>query len=146
MRIAVIGTGYVGLVTGACLASIGHEVICTDCDEAKIRLLEKGILPIFEPGLDTMVTAEMRKRRLGFTADMREAVAASDVIFICVGTPPMENGDADLTAIDQVARLIATVSRSPKLVIEKSTVPAQTGQKLKQALKVYSGIAGGKTL
>ena len=142
MRIAVIGTGYVGLVTGACLASIGHEVICTDCDEAKIRLLEKEILPIFEPGLDTMVTAEMHKRRLAFTADMRKAVAASDAIFICVGTPPTENGDADLTAIDQVARLIATVSRSPKLVIEKSTVPAQTGQKLKQALKVYSRSAG----
>ena len=142
MRIAVIGTGYVGLVTGACLASIGHEVICTDCDEAKIRLLETGILPIFEPGLDTMVTAGMRKRHLAFTADVRQAVAASDAIFICVGTPPMENGDADLTAIDQVARLIATVSRSPKLVIEKSTVPAQTGQKLKQALKVYSRSAG----
>jgi UDPglucose 6-dehydrogenase len=137
MRITVIGTGYVGLVTGACLARVGHEVICTDCDEAKIGMLENGIMPIFEPGLDTMVMAEASMRRLAFTADVRQAIAASDVIFICVGTPPTENGDADLTAIDQVARLIATISRSSKLVVEKSTVPAQTGQKLKQALKVY---------
>jgi UDPglucose 6-dehydrogenase len=138
MRIAVIGSGYVGLVTGGCLASIGHDVICTDSDEAKIHTLEKGKLPIFEPGLDTVISKAMHEGRLAFTSDVAAAIGASDVIFICVGTPPMEDGDADLSAIDQVARLIATVARSPKLVIEKSTVPAQTGQKLKQALRVYS--------
>ncbi len=142
MRIAVIGSGYVGLVTGGCLASIGHEVVCTDSDEAKIDLLRKGKLPIFEPGLDTVVARAMHEGQLAFTVDVAAAVEASDVIFICVGTPPMENGDADLSAIDQVARLIGTVARSPKLVIEKSTVPAQTGQKLKQALRVYSRNAG----
>jgi UDPglucose 6-dehydrogenase len=142
MRIAVIGSGYVGLVTGGCLSSIGHEVVCTDSDEAKIDLLRKGKLPLFEPGLDTVVARAMHEGQLAFTVDVAAAVEASDVIFICVGTPPMENGDADLSAIDQVARLIGTVARSPKLVIEKSTVPAQTGQKLKQALRVYSRNAG----
>jgi UDPglucose 6-dehydrogenase len=119
MRIAVIGSGYVGLVTGGCLASIGHEVVCTDSDEAKIDLLRKGKLPIFEPGLDTVVARAMHEGQLAFTVDVAAAVEASDVIFICVGTPPMENGDADLSAIDQVARLIGTVARSPKLVIER---------------------------
>jgi UDPglucose 6-dehydrogenase len=142
MRIAVIGSGYVGLVTGACLASIGHEVVCTDSDEAKIDLLQKGKLPIFEPGLDRVGAKAMQEGRLDFTVNVAAAVEASDVIFICVGTPPMENGDADLSAIDQVARLIATVASSPKLVVEKSTVPAQTGQRLKQALRVYARNAG----
>jgi UDPglucose 6-dehydrogenase len=94
-------------------------VVCTDSDEAKIDLLRKGKLPIFEPGLDTVVARAMHEGQLAFTVDVAAAVEASDVIFICVGTPPMENGDADLSAIDQVARLIGTVARSPKLVIER---------------------------
>lgn len=137
MRIAVIGCGYVGLVTGACLAGIGHEVICTDNDESKIQTLQAGRLPIYEQHLDGIVERSRREKRLSFTADVAEAVRAADAIFICVGTPPLETGDADLSAIDRVARLIGIESTGPKLVIEKSTVPVQTGQQLKRALSVY---------
>ncbi len=137
MKISVIGAGYVGLVTGGCLAAIGHEVICTDNDAAKIKTLEAGRLPIYEPGLDSVVATARKEGRLTFTANPAGAVAAGDAIFICVGTPPLPNGDADLSAIDRVARTIATEARSTKLVIEKSTVPAQTGQELQRALSVY---------
>lgn len=137
MRISVIGTGYVGLVTGSCLAEIGHSVVCTDSDATKIRTLEAGKLPIYEPGLEALVARARREGRLSFRENPAEAVEAGDAIFICVGTPPLPSGDADLTAIDSVARLIATHATSPKLVIEKSTVPAQTGQQLKRALAVY---------
>jgi len=140
----VIGCGYVGLVTGACLAEIGHEVVCTDNDEAKIRTLQAGQLPIYEPHLDQVVERARAQKRLSFTSDVHEAIRSGDAIFICVGTPPLENGDADLSAIDRVAKWIATESRSPKLVVEKSTVPVQTGQQLKRALAVY-GRNGGAT-
>lgn len=136
MRVSVIGAGYVGLVTGACLAELGHEVLCTDNDAAKIQTLESGHLPIYEPGLDSIVDKNRREGRLSFSADPSRA-AAADVIFICVGTPPLPNGDADLSSIDRVARVIATEAKSDKLVVEKSTVPAQTGQQLKRALEVY---------
>jgi UDPglucose 6-dehydrogenase len=136
LRISVIGAGYVGLVTGACLAEIGHHVLCTDNDAAKIATLDSGKLPIYEPGLDRIVEKTRREGRLSFSADLSRAVA-SDIIFICVGTPPLPNGDADLSAIDRVARMIATEARSDKLVVEKSTVPAQTGQQLKRALENY---------
>lgn len=142
LRIAVIGTGYVGLVTGSCLAEIGHEVICTDNDQAKVRTLESGRLPIYEPGLDTVISKARQAGRLRFSTDGAEAIASGDAIFICVGTPPLPNGDADLSAIDHVARAVATESRSSKLVIEKSTVPARTGQELKRALAVYGRKAG----
>ena len=137
MRISVIGCGYVGLVTGSCLAVAGHQVVCADSDESKIVALHAGNLPIYEPYLDSMVAQECRERRLSFTADTREAIGSSDVIFICVGTPPLENGDADLSAIDHLARLIATESVTSKLAVEKSTVPVQTGWQLKRALSVY---------
>lgn len=137
MKIAVIGSGYVGLVTGACLAEIGHEVICTDNDEAKIRTLNEGRLPIYELHLDDVVARNTREKRLSFSADVGGAIKAADVVFICVGTPPLDNGDADLSAIDRVARLIADVSDRPKVVVEKSTVPVQTGQQLKKQLQVY---------
>ena len=137
MRIAVIGTGYVGLVTGACLAEIGHEVVCTDSDAEKIKTLELGGIPIYEPGLEQVIPKAREQKRLSFRANSAEAVRAGDAIFICVGTPPLPNGDADLSAIDHVARMIATESTSPKLVVEKSTVPARTGQELKRALSVY---------
>lgn len=136
MRVSVIGAGYVGLVTGACLAELGHEVLCTDNDAAKIQTLESGKLPIYEPGLDRVVEKTRREGRLSFSADPAHA-ASADVIFICVGTPPLPNGDADLSSIDRVARVIATTAHSDKLVVEKSTVPAQTGQQLKRALGVY---------
>jgi UDPglucose 6-dehydrogenase len=138
LNIAVIGSGYVGLVTGACLAEIGHAVVCADNDEAKIKTLLGGKLPIFEPHLDAVVERNRQCGRLRFTSDVAQAACQGDVVFICVGTPPLENGDADLSAIDRVARMIADVSESSKLVVEKSTVPVQTGQQLKKQLKVYA--------
>ena len=142
MRISVIGCGYVGLVTGACFAEIGHQVSCTDNDDSKIVTLRAGKLPIYEPHLDTLVQRNIREGRLHFTSDAGQAVRSSEAVFICVGTPPLDNGDADLSAIDNVARMIATEGGGPKLVVEKSTVPAQTGQELKRALDVYSRKSG----
>ena len=142
MRISVIGCGYVGLVTGACLAEIGHEIFCTDNDESKIQTLRTGKLPIYEPHLDALVEKNTREKRLHFLSSPGEAVRSSEAVFICVGTPPLENGDADLSAIDNVARMIATEGGGAKLVVEKSTVPAQTGQELKRALGVYSRKSG----
>lgn len=137
MRISIIGCGYVGLVTGACLAEIGHEVTCADNDTTRIASLRAGVVPIYEPHLDALLASNQKSQRLSFTHDLGEAVRAGDAVFICVGTPPLADGDADLSAIDNVARLIASEARSPKLVIEKSTVPAQTGQQLKRALGAY---------
>ena len=137
MRIAILGCGYVGLVSGACLAEIGHSVVCTDNDESKIVTLNQGGLPIYEPHLDEIVARNVAAGRLKFTADLGEAVRYGDAVFICVGTPPLQDGDADLSSIDSAARLIAQESRSSKLVIEKSTVPMQTGQKLVRALAIY---------
>lgn len=142
MRISVIGCGYVGLVTGACFAEIGHHVTGTDNDESKIVTLRAGKLPIYEPHLDSLVEKNIREGRLHFTSNAGEAVRSSEAVFICVGTPPLDNGDADLSAIDNVARMIATEGGGPKLVVEKSTVPAQTGQELKRALTVYSRKTG----
>ncbi|HVB36798.1 MAG TPA: UDP-glucose/GDP-mannose dehydrogenase family protein [Candidatus Acidoferrales bacterium] len=136
MRISVLGAGYVGLVTGACLAELGHHVLCTDNDKSKIDTLEAGKLPIFEPGLDHVVERNRKEGRLSFSADPR-AAAEGDAIFICVGTPPLPTGDADLSAIDHVAQMIAAEAKSDKLVVEKSTVPAQTGQQLKRVLGIY---------
>ena len=138
LRLSVIGCGYVGLVTGACLAAAGHEVTCTDIDAERIRRLQAGEVPIYEHHLEEILTAAGKAGRISYTADAGEAIRAGDAIFICVGTPPKENGEADLSAIDQVARQIAEHARSPKLVIEKSTVPARTGLELQRALAAYS--------
>jgi UDPglucose 6-dehydrogenase len=142
LKISVIGTGYVGLVTGCCFAELGHEVVCTDNDAAKLKVLESGRLPIYEPGLDKVIEKARKKKLLKFSASARDTIKAGEAIFICVGTPPLPNGDADLSAIDNVARQIATEADSPKLVVEKSTVPARTGQELKRALSVYSRKSG----
>lgn len=139
MRITILGCGHVGLVTGACLAEIGHSVVCGDEDHNKIRALDQDISPIYEPGLHEIIIRCKTEGRLSFTAHLAKAVRHGDVIFICVGTPPRPNGDADLSSIDAAARLIATQARGPKLVVEKSTVPMQTGQKLARALAVYGG-------
>jgi len=138
LRITVIGCGYVGLVTGACLAEAGHAVICTDIDDARIAQLQAGHVPIFELHLEEILTSARKAGRISFTRDAGEAIRGSDAIFICVGTPPRESGEADLSAIDHVARQIATEARSPKLVIEKSTVPARTGVELRRALMAYT--------
>ena len=138
MRLTVIGCGYVGLVTGACLAAAGHEVFCTDIDEKRIAQLKAGEVPIYEEHLDDVLRRAVREKKINYTSDAGEAIRAGEVIFICVGTPPKENGEADLSAIDHVARQIAQEARSPKLVVEKSTVPALTGIQLQKALAAYS--------
>jgi len=142
LRLSVVGCGYVGLVTGACLAAAGHEVICTDIDEKRIAELQAGGVPIYEQHLDKILDSARKSRTISYTSNAGEAIRNSDAIFICVGTPPKENGDADLSAIDHVARQIATEARSPKLVIEKSTVPARTGLELRRALTAYSRNSG----
>ena len=138
MRLTVIGCGYVGLVTGACLAAAGHEVFCTDIDKKRIDLLNAGKVPIYEEHLDEVLKRATAEKKISFTNDAGEAIRAGDVIFICVGTPPKETGEADLSAIDHVARQIAREARTAKLVIEKSTVPALTGVQLQKALAAYS--------
>jgi UDPglucose 6-dehydrogenase len=142
LRLSVVGCGYVGLVTGACLAAAGHEVVCTDIDEKRIADLQAGGVPIYEQHLDQILDSARKSGTISYTSNAGEAIRNSDAIFICVGTPPKENGDADLSAIDHVARQIATEARSPKLVIEKSTVPARTGLELRRALTAYSRNSG----
>lgn len=138
MRLSVIGCGYVGLVTGACLAEAGHDVVCTDIDKERIAQLRAGAVPIYERHLEEILASARKAGKISYTSDAGEAIRSGDAIFICVGTPPKENGEADLSAIDHVARQIATEARSPKLVIEKSTVPARTGLELRRALTAYS--------
>jgi len=128
----------VGLVTGACLAAAGHEVYCTDIDEKRIAQLKAGKVPIYEEHLDEVLRRATAEKKIFYTSDAGEAIRSGEVIFICVGTPPKESGEADLSAIDHVARQIATEARSPKLVVEKSTVPALTGVQLQKALAAYS--------
>jgi UDPglucose 6-dehydrogenase len=137
MKISVIGAGYVGLTTAACLAEIGHEVICADNDTAKLAKLEAGQLPFFEPHLDRLVEQNVSAGRLRFGSP-DAAIQASNVIFICVGTPPLENGEADLSAIESVARSIVSTARGYRLVIEKSTVPVQTAKRLWKHLTIYN--------
>jgi UDPglucose 6-dehydrogenase len=138
LRLSVIGCGYVGLVTGACLAEAGHQVVCTDIDKDRIAQLNAGGVPIYELHLEEILASAKKAGRISYTSDAGEAIRGSDAIFICVGTPPKENGDADLSAIDHVARQIAAEAQSPKLVVEKSTVPARTGFELRRALTAYN--------
>ena len=138
MRISVIGCGYVGLVTGACLAEAGHDVMCTDIDAARIAQLQAGGVPIYEEHLDAVLVSAKKAGRISYTSDAAEAIRFGDAIFICVGTPPREDGSADLSAIDHVAQQIAAAAQNSKLIVEKSTVPARTGQELNRALEAYS--------
>jgi UDPglucose 6-dehydrogenase len=126
--IAVIGTGYVGLVTGAGLSDFGNDVVCVDVDVRKIEALRNGLIPIYEPGLDTLVNKNVTEGRLRFTTDLAEAVGAARAIFIAVGTPPKADGSADLRYVKEVARSIAEHMNGPKLIITKSTVPIGTGK------------------
>jgi UDPglucose 6-dehydrogenase len=137
MKLSVIGAGYVGLTTAACLAQIGHEVFCSESDPERLGKLQDGDIPIFEPGLDGLVTAARKAGRLRFGHTL-EAIHWGQAIFICVGTPPLLNGDADLSAIESVARAIAKNASGYRLVIEKSTVPVQTGAQLRKYLAAQS--------
>lgn len=137
MKLTIIGTGYVGLVTGACFAQVGHRVICVDNDSAKISLLRGGRLPIYEPGLEEMVRANAATGRLSFTTSTAEGVERSDVIFIAVPTPALPDGSVDLSFIEKVARDIAGTMTSYKVVVDKSTVPVKTGDKVAETIKRY---------
>jgi len=137
MKLTIIGTGYVGLVTGACFAEAGHEVICVDNDVAKVKLLQSGGLPIYEPGLEELVHKNVSARRLRFTGSTAEGVEKSDVVFIGVPTPPQPDGSVDLSFIEKVAREIAGAMTSYKIIVDKSTVPVKTGDKVAETIKRY---------
>ncbi|MDX5403979.1 MAG: nucleotide sugar dehydrogenase, partial [Bacteroidota bacterium] len=131
MKIVVVGTGYVGLVTGACLADVGHDVTCIDVNVEKIENLKKGILPIYEPGLDDIVERNTKKKRLHFSTNLPEAIKGAEVAFIAVGTPPGEDGSADLQYVLAVAREIGENMNDYGVVVTKSTVPVGTAQKVR---------------
>ena len=131
MKVAVVGTGYVGLVVGACLAETGNEVICADVDATKINGLKQSKIPIYEPGLEPMVVRNQREGRLSFTTDVGQAVERSEVIFVAVGTPADEDGSADLQHVLNVARTVGQHMNAPKLVVTKSTVPVGTAEKVR---------------
>ncbi len=138
MRIAVVGTGYVGLVTGTCFAEFGVEVTCVDNVAEKIDKLNHGIIPIFEPGLEDLVRKNTSEGRLFFSTDVGTAVANAQVVFIAVGTPPLPDGSADLSYVEEVARIIASCLNGYKVVVTKSTVPIGTGERIKE---IIAGIA-----
>lgn len=137
MKISVIGAGYVGLTTAACLAHVGHDVFCSESDLGKLALLQAGAMPLYEPYLQDVIEKARAAGLLRF-GSTEQAIEWGDAIFICVGTPPLANGDADLSAIESVARAIAKRASGYKLVVEKSTVPVQTGMQLRRHLSVYS--------
>jgi len=135
MKICVIGTGYVGLVAGTCLAEMGNNVICVDKDVKKLAQLEKGIVPIYEPGLEELIKVNVSEKRLSFTNNLDKAVKESLICFIAVGTPQRENGSADLTAIFNVAKDIAKAMNGYKVIVDKSTVPVGTAEKVSEIIK-----------
>jgi len=137
MKLTIIGTGYVGLVSGTCFAEVGHQVICVDNDAAKVKMLQAGGIPIYEPGLEELVKKHVASGRLSFTNSTAEGVEKSDVIFIAVPTPPQPDGSVDLSYIERVARDIAAAMTSYKIVVDKSTVPVKTGEKVTETIKRY---------
>jgi len=137
MKLTIIGTGYVGLVTGACFAEVGHQVICVDNDAAKVKVLQEGGIPIYEPGLEELVKKNAAAGRLSFTTSTAEGVEKSDVVFIAVPTPPLPDGSVDMSFLEKVAREIAGAMTSYKIVVDKSTVPVQTGDKVAETIKRY---------
>ncbi|MGD0814967.1 MAG: UDP-glucose/GDP-mannose dehydrogenase family protein [Verrucomicrobiota bacterium] len=137
MKLTIIGTGYVGLVTGTCFAEAGHEVICVDKDAAKVKLLQAGGMPIYEPGLDELVGKNVKAGRLRFSNSTQEGVDRSDIIFIAVPTPAQPDGGVDLSFIEAVSREIAGAMTAYKIVVDKSTVPVKTGQKVAETIQRY---------
>jgi len=134
MNVTIYGSGYVGLVTGALLADVGNTVLCVDVDETKVANLKKGVIPIFEPGLDDVIKRNVEAERLDFTTDMDQAVAHSQVQFIAVGTPPGEDGSADMQYVAAVARTIAERMSDRKIIVNKSTVPVGTGDMVENVI------------
>src|SRR3984957_7995391 len=134
MNLAIVGSGYVGLVTGACFADVGHRVVCVDNDLKKVHQLQDGLIPIYEPGLEELIKKNVAAGRLSFTASIGDAVKASKVIFIAVPTPPQPDGSVDLSFVEGVAREIAGHIDAYKIVVDKSTVPVKTGEKVAQTI------------
>ncbi|CAB4242365.1 UDP-glucose 6-dehydrogenase TuaD [Methylacidimicrobium sp. AP8] len=138
MKIAIIGSGYVGLTTGACFAEVGHEVLCVDNDQGKVKSLREGLVPFYEPGLEAMIARNVAAGRLRFGESIAEAVESSLALFIAVPTPPREDGSVDLHYVEKVAREIAGVLHEYRVVVDKSTVPVRTGEKVAQTIERYS--------
>jgi UDPglucose 6-dehydrogenase len=138
MDLAIIGSGYVGLVTGACFADVGHNVICVDNDMQKIKLLQDGKVPIYEPGLEEVIHRNVSAHRLHFSGSIAEGVEKSQIIFIAVPTPQQPNGDVDLSFLEKVAREIAAVLSDYRVIVDKSTVPVKTGEKVAESIKRYN--------
>jgi UDPglucose 6-dehydrogenase len=137
MKICIVGTGYVGLVTGTCFAEIGHDVICVDNAPEKVKMLNSGQMPIYEPGLEEMVKKNVAAGRLKFTTSTKEGVEKSDVVFIAVPTPPQPDGSVDLSFMEKVSREIAEVLTRYKIIVDKSTVPVRTGEKVSEIIRRY---------
>lgn len=138
VRIAIIGTGYVGLTTGACFAEVGHDVVCVDNDSKKVARLQAGGIPIYEPGLEDIVKKNVAAKRLRFTDQIADGVAHAEVIFIAVPTPPRADGSVDMSFVERVAREVAGAMSEYKIVVDKSTVPVKTGEKVAQTIKRYN--------
>jgi len=138
IRIAVVGTGYVGLVTGACFSEVGHSVVCVDNDPKKLALLQSGGIPIYEPGLEEMVHRNVAAGRLRFSGEIGDGVAHAEVVFIAVPAPPQPDGSVDMSFVEKVAREIAGAMTEYKIVVDKSTVPVKTGEKVAQTIKRYN--------
>jgi len=138
MKLTIIGSGYVGLTTGACFAEVGHDVMCVDNDKEKVETLLSGEIPIYEPGLAELVTKNVASGRLNFTTNTPEGVEHGDVVFIAVPTPPNPDGSVDLKYIEKVAREIAPTIKSYKVIVDKSTVPVKTGEKVTETIQRYA--------
>lgn len=138
MNVSIIGTGHVGLITGACLAEKGHDVLCVDSDDRKVKLLQSRKMPIYEPGLEALVLRNMKAKRLAFGGSNASAVAHGKIVFICVPTPPLPSGGADLSYIETVSREIAGALDGYRLVVEKSTVPVRTGEHVRTVIEKYA--------
>src|SRR5437868_8240747 len=137
MKLTIIGTGYVGLVTGTCFAEVGHQVICVDNNKEKVKMHRAGGMPNYEPGLEELVKKNVTAGRLEFTSSTKEGVEKSDVIFIAVPTPPQPDGSVDLSFMERVSREIAQSMTSYKIIVDKSTVPVKTGEKVAETIKRY---------
>ena len=140
MKVAIVGTGYVGLVTGTCLAETGNDVICVDIDKEKVKKLNNNIMPIYEPDLDTLFERNVKAGRLNFTTNLKEAAVKSDIIFLALPTPPGEDGSADLSYILGVADELGKIIKEYKIIVNKSTVPVGTAEKVIAAISKNTNV------